>query len=256
MSERAVETDIWGQSQEEELGPSATEQMESVEAEIGPFLVIHHHSGNLDADERCNNVPKIQEDKTPAGDGTRQHTDSHLGYGVRTVWRKWICFWLRRKYTSKTFANPQSKSNQPAAGGGLWQSLSCRHLLLLLRSRHPHIAVADQLHMCRSAVDSPQPGYKSVSVVNGCFLDDGELVASWHKVCGDPCSDASATDFLTISSLMEEEGSKKQTSLICFSRFALRWGFIVGSNGKKTQRNSWLRRREVKVFIDLHRPIM
>lgn len=44
--------------------------------------------------------------------------------------------------------------------------------------------------MCRSAVDSPQPGYKSVSVVNGCFLDDGELVASRHKVCGDPCSDA------------------------------------------------------------------
>lgn len=38
--------------------------------------------------------------------------------------------------------------------------------------------------MCRSAVDSPQPGCESVSVVNGCFLDDGEPVASQHKVYG------------------------------------------------------------------------
>lgn len=159
MQDREVETDVWGQSQkEEELRPRVTEQMKSVEAEIGPSLVIRHHSGNRDADELCNNVPNIQEDKTPAGDGTRQHSDSHQGYKVRTVWRKWICFWLKRKYTFKAFTNPQSKSNQPSASGSLWQSLSCRHLLLLFRSE--------------------------------CFLDDVELAASQHKVCGDPCSDA------------------------------------------------------------------
>lgn len=157
--------------------------MESAEAEIGPFQVIHHHSKNLDADKHCNIVPKTQEDKTAAGDDTRKHCDPHLGYRVRTVWRKWICFWLRRKYTSSTFTNLQSESNRPPASGGLWQSLSCRHLLLLFRSRHPHMAAGDQLHMCRSAVDSPQPGYESVSVVNGCFLDDGEMVASQHKGC-------------------------------------------------------------------------
>lgn len=156
---------------------------------MGPFLVIHHHSRNLDADKHCNNVFKLQEDKTPAGDGTRQHFDRHLGYRLRTVWRKWICFWLRRKYTSKTFTNLQSKSHQPSAGGGLRQWLSCRHLLFC-RSRHAHIAAADQRHMCCSAVDSPQPGSESVSVVNGCFLDDGEIIASQHKVYGNPCSDA------------------------------------------------------------------
>lgn len=180
---------------EEELSPSATEQMESVEAEIGSFLVVHHHSGNLDTDKHCNNVPKIQEDKTPAGDGTRQRWDPHLGYRVRTVWKKWICFWLRRKYTSKTFTNLKSESNQPSAGGALWQSLSCRHLLLLFRSRHRHIAARDQLNMCRSAVDSPRPGCESASVANGCFLDDGELVASQHKVYGNSCPDARPSFF-------------------------------------------------------------
>lgn len=166
------------------------EQMESVEAEIGPFLVIHQHSRNLDADRHCNNVPKVQEDKTPAGDGTRQHRDPHLGYRVTTVWRKWICFWLRRKYTSKTFTNLQSESSQSSAGDGLRRRWSCRHLLLLFRSRHAHMAAGDQPHTRRSAVDCVQPGYKSVFVVNGCFLDDREPVASQHKVYGNPRSDA------------------------------------------------------------------
>lgn len=156
--------------------------MESLEAEVSPFLVIHHHSGNLDADGHRNNVLKIQEDKTPSGDGTELHSDSHLGFRVRTVWRKWICFWLRRKYTSKTFASFQSESNQPAAGGGLWQSLSC--------PCHPRVAAGDQLRICRPAVDSLRPSYKSVSVENECFLEDGELVASRHKVCGSPSSPA------------------------------------------------------------------
>lgn len=168
-------------SRKEELGPSTSKQMESSEAEIS-----HHHSKILDAD----NVPKIREDKTPSGDGTRQHCDFHLGYRVRTVWRKWICFWLRRKHTSETFTNLQFENNQPSAGGGPWQSLSCRHLLFLFRSHHPHIAAGHQLHMCHSAAFSSQPGYESVSMMNGCFLDDEELGAARHKVYRNPCSDA------------------------------------------------------------------
>lgn len=161
-----------------------TEQMESAEAEIS-----HHRSRNLDEDEHCNNVPKIQEDNTQAGDGTRQHCDPHQGYRVRTVWRRWICFWLRRRYRRKTFTNLQCENNQPSAGGGQWQRLSCRHLLLLLRSRHPHVAAGDQLHTCHSATVSSGPGCDSVSVGNGRFLEDEEPGASRYGVYGKQCFD-------------------------------------------------------------------
>lgn len=161
--------------------------MESVEPGFGPFLVIHDQTREEDADEYCNNIPTIQKEKIPAREDTKEHSDSHHGCRVSTVWRRWISFWLRRKYTSKTFTGRES-IGKPASG--VWRWLSRRHLLLLLGSRHPHLAAGDQLHICPSTVESLQPCVMSSSVMNTCFLDDGDLVASPHEVIGNACSDA------------------------------------------------------------------
>lgn len=132
----------------------------------------------------CNRMITIQEEKHPAGDGTMQHPDSQQSCQARTVWKRRLSLWLKRKNTSKTFMN-QSLTNAKESSdkplNGFWRWLSLRHLMLLPGSGHPYLVTCDHLHICQSAVESLQPCFMSSPLMNRCFLDDGELVTSPHK---------------------------------------------------------------------------
>lgn len=136
-------------------------------------------------EESCNSMLTIQEQNHFTGSDTDQQPGSRLGCHVRTIWRKWLSLWLKRKYTSNAFAhhsltNPEEPDYKSVSG--IWRFLSVRHLLLLSGSGHRHLVASDHLHICHCAVESTQPCFMSSPLMNRCFLDDGELVILPHEV--------------------------------------------------------------------------
>ncbi|XP_044058417.1 uncharacterized protein LOC122878942 [Siniperca chuatsi] len=152
-----------------------------------PLLLCQDQAGAEEGDEGCNSMLTIQEEKLSAGsDDAKQHPDSRPGCRVRTVWRRWLSPWLKRKYASKMFTNQSltnSKETTKKPLSGFWRWLTLRHLLLQAGSGHPHLVTSDHLHTCQSAVESLQPRFMSSPLMlrNRCFLDDGELVMPSHK---------------------------------------------------------------------------
>lgn len=112
-----------------------------------------------------------------------QHLDSRQGCQVRTVWKRWLSLWLKRKNTSETFmnqslTNSKESSNKPVSG--FWRWLFLRHLLLPGSDQPCHVT-CDHLHLSQSAVESVQPCFMSSPLISRCFLDDEELVMLPHK---------------------------------------------------------------------------
>lgn len=137
-------------------------------------------AGEEEEKEFCNSKLTAQEEKL--SDEAMQHPDSR----VRTVWRRWLPLWLKRKHTYNTFtnqtlANCRESTNKPP--NGLWRWLSLRRLLLQAGSGPSHLVASDHLLICRSAVGPLQPRFMCSPVMlgNRCFPHDGELVTSPHK---------------------------------------------------------------------------
>lgn len=180
----------WGGSYCRQSSAASCYQILSLEKQATPHpsLVFLDQA----VEESCNSMLTIQEQNHFTGNDTDQKPGSRLGCHVRTIWRKWLSLWLKRKastFTHHSLTNSEEPDYRSVSG--IWRWLSVRHLLLLSGSGHRHLVASDHLHICHCAVESTQPCFMSSPLMNRCFLDDGEQVMLPYEVSGRPFSEAS-----------------------------------------------------------------